>query len=94
MSGCVQAQGFVLHPQATITGHIRHSSFLTITAPLPPWLQAVVTEIKRMHQTGRPVLVGTTSVEKSEYLSSLLTEQGIKHQVGACVEPRVRTSQD
>jgi preprotein translocase subunit SecA len=42
-----------------------------------------VTEIKRMHQTGRPVLVGTTSVEKSEYLSALLTQEGIKHQVGA-----------
>ncbi len=44
-------------------------------------VQAVVTEIKRMHKTGRPVLVGTTSVEKSELLSAMLTEAGIKHQV-------------
>ncbi len=41
----------------------------------------MVTEIKRMHKTGRPVLVGTTSVEKSEVLSAMLTEEGIKHQV-------------
>lgn len=34
-----------------------------------------------MHKTGRPVLVGTTSVERSEYLSTLLQEEGIKHQV-------------
>ncbi|GFH27523.1 seca_motor_dead domain-containing protein [Haematococcus lacustris] len=45
------------------------------------WLQAVVTEIKRMHSTGRPVLVGTTSVERSEVLSAMLTEAGINHQV-------------
>ncbi|KAF5842058.1 chloroplast-associated SecA protein [Dunaliella salina] len=43
--------------------------------------KAVVTEIKRMNKTGQPVLVGTTSVEKSEYLSSLLQEAGVKHQV-------------
>ncbi|GFH12233.1 protein translocase subunit SecA [Haematococcus lacustris] len=43
--------------------------------------KAVVTEIKRMHSTGRPVLVGTTSVERSEVLSAMLTEAGIKHQV-------------
>lgn len=43
--------------------------------------QAVVTELKRMNKTGRPVLVGTTSVEKSETLSALLIEEGIKHQV-------------
>ncbi|GMH40256.1 hypothetical protein BSKO_08160 [Bryopsis sp. KO-2023] len=42
---------------------------------------AVVTEIKRMNKKGRPVLVGTTSVEKSEELSEMLTEAGIKHQV-------------
>ena len=42
---------------------------------------AVVTEIRRMHKLGRPVLVGTTSVEKSEMLSQLLLEDGIKHQV-------------
>ncbi len=44
--------------------------------------KAVVTEIKRLHKQGRPILVGTTSVEKSEMLSELLTEEGIRHQVG------------
>jgi len=42
---------------------------------------AVVNEIEEMHRIGRPVLVGTTSIEKSEYLSSLLTRRGIPHQV-------------
>jgi preprotein translocase subunit SecA len=40
--------------------------------------EAIVDEIKRMHDVGRPILVGTTSVEKSEMLSSLLTR---KHQI-------------
>eukprot|EP00775_Hariotina_reticulata_P010943 gene10943-11097_t len=43
--------------------------------------KAVVTEIKRIHREGRPVLVGTTSVEKSELLSEMLAQDGIKHQV-------------
>lgn len=43
--------------------------------------KAVVTEIKRIHKEGRPVLVGTTSVEKSELLSEMLAQEGIKHQV-------------
>jgi preprotein translocase subunit SecA len=43
--------------------------------------RAVVTEIKRIHKQGRPVLVGTTSVEKSELLSDMLREEGIPHQV-------------
>ncbi len=42
---------------------------------------AVVREIEEMHKIGRPVLVGTTSVETSEYLSNLLKRRGIKHQV-------------
>lgn len=43
--------------------------------------RAVVEEIKRVHQTGRPVLVGTVSVEKSERLSGMLVRTGIKHNV-------------
>lgn len=43
--------------------------------------RAVVTEIKRIHRDGRPVLVGTTSVEKSELLSEMLAQEGIRHQV-------------
>jgi len=41
----------------------------------------VLTEIQYMHESGRPVLVGTTSVERSEYLAKLLTETGIKFQL-------------
>jgi len=43
--------------------------------------RAVVREIKEMHAIGRPVLVGTTSIEKSEYLSQLLKREGIPHEV-------------
>jgi preprotein translocase subunit SecA len=43
--------------------------------------QAVVEEIKDCHQRGQPVLVGTTSIEKSEYLSKLLKREGIRHDV-------------
>jgi preprotein translocase subunit SecA len=43
--------------------------------------QSVVQEIKEMHEQGRPVLVGTTSIEKSELLSVMLKRAGIKHEV-------------
>jgi preprotein translocase subunit SecA len=43
--------------------------------------RAVVEEIKELHAKGQPVLVGTTSVETSEYLSDLLNKQGIPHNV-------------
>ncbi|MEE1649612.1 preprotein translocase subunit SecA [Brachybacterium sp. J144] len=42
---------------------------------------AVVEDIVTRHDRGQPVLVGTTSVEKSEYLSKLLTAQGVTHEV-------------
>ena len=42
---------------------------------------AVVEDIVARHRTGQPVLVGTTSVEKSEYLSNLLKKKGIPHSV-------------
>ncbi|MBK6319089.1 MAG: preprotein translocase subunit SecA [Dehalococcoidia bacterium] len=42
---------------------------------------AVVGEIEEMHTAGRPVLVGTTSIEKSEYLAGLLQRKGIAHEV-------------
>ena len=41
----------------------------------------VVEEIERLHKQGRPVLVGTVSVETSEYLSGLLKKRGIPHNV-------------
>lgn len=43
--------------------------------------RAVVVEISRMHKTGRPVLVGTTSVEQSDSLSEQLRDAGIPHEV-------------
>jgi preprotein translocase subunit SecA len=42
---------------------------------------AVVNEIAEMQEMGRPVLVGTTSIEKSEHLSDLLKRRGITHDV-------------
>src|SRR6059036_1206156 len=42
---------------------------------------AVVEEIKDCHAKGQPVLVGTTSVEKSERVSKLLKKDGVKHNV-------------
>jgi preprotein translocase subunit SecA len=42
---------------------------------------AAADEIQRLHDTGQPVLVGTTSIEKSERLSDLLKKKGVKHWV-------------
>jgi len=44
-------------------------------------LNAVVEEIQSLNQLGRPVLVGTTSIGKSEKLSQLLKRSGVKHVV-------------
>ena len=41
----------------------------------------VVIDIAERHKKGQPVLVGTTSVEKSEYLSRLLAKAGVRHEV-------------
>ena len=43
--------------------------------------EAVVKEIEELHKKGRPVLVGTTSIEASERLSSMLKRKRIKHNV-------------
>ncbi|MBI4455047.1 MAG: preprotein translocase subunit SecA [Acidobacteria bacterium] len=43
--------------------------------------EAAVAEIKELYEKGRPVLVGTIAIEKSERLSSMLKRQGIKHVV-------------
>ncbi|WP_293696290.1 preprotein translocase subunit SecA [uncultured Agrococcus sp.] len=50
---------------ATVEGKFRH----------------VAEDIEERHKEGQPILVGTTSVEKSEYLSNLLKKKGIKHEV-------------
>jgi preprotein translocase subunit SecA len=44
-------------------------------------LQAVAAEVKRLHEAGQPVLVGTISIEKNEYLSALLKQAGVPHQL-------------
>jgi len=44
-------------------------------------LKAVITDIEEKHRAGQPVLVGTTSVEKSELVSKYLTRTGIPHEV-------------
>jgi preprotein translocase subunit SecA len=43
--------------------------------------KAIVREIHDRHSTGQPILVGTTSIENSEHLSTLLKRQGIAHQI-------------
>ena len=42
---------------------------------------AVINEIIRRHATGQPILVGTISIEKSEMLSKMLKQKGVKHTV-------------
>jgi preprotein translocase subunit SecA len=43
--------------------------------------RAVIEEIREVHGQGRPILVGTTSIEKSEHISEMLRRYGIEHQV-------------
>ncbi|MFC1756669.1 preprotein translocase subunit SecA [Patescibacteria group bacterium] len=43
--------------------------------------EAVVREVKERHQKGQPVLVGTVSIEKNEYLSALLKKEGVPHRL-------------
>lgn len=42
---------------------------------------AIVSDVKNAYEKGQPVLVGTISIETSEYISKLLKNQGIKHEV-------------
>ena len=43
--------------------------------------KAIIGQIKECHEKGQPVLVGTVSVDKSEFLSNILKKEGIKHNV-------------
>ena len=43
--------------------------------------RAIIQQILECHEKGQPVLVGTVSIEKSEYLSSLLKKKGVAHNV-------------
>ncbi|WP_437231180.1 preprotein translocase subunit SecA [Planctomicrobium sp. SH661] len=47
----------------------------------PEKWKAVIEEIVEVHKTGRPILVGTVSIEKSERISAMLDKRGIKHSV-------------
>ncbi|XP_057461341.1 protein translocase subunit SecA, chloroplastic isoform X2 [Actinidia eriantha] len=58
----------------------KEESDVVFKATTGKW-RAVVVEISRMYKTGRPVLVGTTSVEQSDALSEMLHEAGIPHEV-------------
>jgi len=53
----------------------------TVFRTEPEKWKAIVAEIKRVHEKGQPILVGTTSVENSEKLSGLLSRAGVKHEV-------------
>ncbi len=44
-------------------------------------VKKIVDEVSKFHKIGRPVLIGTTSIEQSEKLSAFLTKAGITHQV-------------
>ncbi len=48
---------------------------------VPEKFAAIIEDIKERHAKGQPILVGTTSIEASEYLSGMLKKQGIKHEV-------------
>ena len=43
--------------------------------------RAIIAQIKECHEKGQPVLVGTVSVDKSEFLSAMLKKQGVPHNV-------------
>ncbi len=89
MTGTADTEAFELHEIYGLdvvvippnrTSQRKDASDLIYTSEKSKY-QAVVEEIKRQHMTGRPVLVGTIAIEKSEYLSSLLSAENIKHVV-------------
>ncbi|MDI6883338.1 MAG: preprotein translocase subunit SecA [Patescibacteria group bacterium] len=43
--------------------------------------KAIIEEVKKRHQKGQPILIGTTSIEKNEYLARLLSREGINCQI-------------
>jgi preprotein translocase subunit SecA len=43
--------------------------------------RAIAERVKEIHATGQPVLIGTIAIEKSEYLSTLLSQTGVPHEV-------------
>jgi len=53
---------------------------------------AIAERIREINKKGQPVLVGTIAIEKSEYLSALLTRNGIEHSVLNAKNPRKRSA--
>lgn len=60
---------------------IREDETDLIYSSLKGKLNAIVNTIAHIHKTGQPLLVGTTSIESSELLSSMLKKQNIKHEL-------------
>jgi len=60
---------------------IRHEYSDVVYRTVKEKWEAVLNEIIELNKKGRPVLVGTISIEKSEHLSSLLRKKGVKHVV-------------
>jgi preprotein translocase subunit SecA len=65
----------------------QHLPDLVFAGEAAKW-QRIAAEIVRIHETGRPILVGTRSVQASEYLSELLANEGLEHQVLNAVHHR------
>ena len=81
LTSLVHTMGWVWQVCPTNRSNARDDSTdVVFKTELSKW-SAVSSEIKRMHKTGRPVLVGTTSVERSEFLAGLLTKEGIPFQL-------------
>lgn len=60
---------------------IRNDEHDSVYKTLRGKYQSVLDEVKRVHETGQPVLIGTVSVERSEQLSQLFTRAGLTHNV-------------
>ena len=60
---------------------IREDATDFIYAHKGPKLAALVEEVKRRHEKGQPILIGTVSVESSEEISTLLTAAGLPHEM-------------
>ncbi len=60
---------------------IREDATDFIYAHKGPKLAALVEEVKRRHEKGQPILIGTVSVESSEEISNLLTAAGLPHEM-------------
>ena len=60
---------------------IREDATDFIYAHKGPKLAALIEEVKRRHEKGQPILIGTVSVESSEEISNLLTAAGLQHEM-------------